>query len=48
MQEIQYDVIREMIDKIVIHERVPKGEVRKIDIYYRFAGKVDFSEIVSR
>lgn len=33
IKELKYVLLREMIDKIVIYERVPKSEIKKIDIY---------------
>lgn len=39
--ELNYDVVRELIDRIVVHDKTDDGTPRKIDIYYRFAGKVD-------
>ncbi len=41
IKELNYDVVRELIDKIVVHEKTDDGSPRKIDIYYRFAGRVD-------
>lgn len=39
--ELNYDIVRELIDRIEVHDKTDDGSPRKIDIYYRFAGKVD-------
>lgn len=48
IHELSYDVVRELIDKIVVYKQVPKGEVRKIDIHYRFAGKVNINQLAEQ
>ena len=45
IKELEFDVVRELIDKIVVHDQVPKGEARQIDIYYRFGGLKPFINI---
>jgi len=42
IKELEYDVVRELIEKVTIHDQPQKGEPRQIDIYYRFAGKVNY------
>jgi len=44
INELSYDLLREFIDKIVVHEKDKVNKTMRVDIYYRFIGKFQFDE----
>ena len=44
IKELSYDLLREFIDKIVVHEKDKVNKTMQVDIYYRFIGKFQFDE----
>jgi len=44
IKELSYDLLREFIDKIVVHEKDKVNNTMQVDIYYRFIGKFQIEE----
>ena len=47
IQELTPDILREFIDKVVVHHREKQGKetVQQVDIYYRFIGHVELPKL---
>ena len=44
IEELTYENVHELIDRILIHELDKEHNTRKIEIFYSFIGKVDSGE----
>jgi hypothetical protein len=41
IMELNYEIIHEFIDKIIVHETDKETNTRYIEIHYNFAGQID-------